>query len=64
MKVLRVLSCTSRMTPWPVVREMFDLYRAHYVDNGLPGGLAFMPLVSVADTDEEAMRNAERRAGC
>jgi alkanesulfonate monooxygenase SsuD/methylene tetrahydromethanopterin reductase-like flavin-dependent oxidoreductase (luciferase family) len=50
------------LTPWPVVREMFDLYRAHYVDNGLPGGLAFMPLVSVADTDEEAMRNADEIA--
>lgn len=50
------------LTPYPVVRELFDLYRANYIDNGVPGGLAFMPLVYVADSDEEAMKGADEIA--
>ncbi len=44
------------------VRLLFDHYRSHYVDNGVPGGLAYMAFVSVAETDEEAMRGAEEIA--
>ena len=50
------------LTPHTTTRQLFDHYRAHYIDNGLPGGLAFMPLVYVADTDEEAMKGADEVA--
>ena len=50
------------LTPYSNTRQLFDLYRRHYVDNGLAGGLAFMPLVYVADNDEEAMKGADEIA--
>ncbi len=50
------------LQPHAKVRALFDLYREHYADNGLPGGLAFMPLVYVADTEEEAMQGADEIA--
>ena len=42
------------------MRELFDAYRSAYVDNGQPGGggLAFMPLMYVGDTEAEAERGA------
>ena len=48
------------LQPWLKVRELFDAYRASYVDNGQPGGggLAFMPLLYVGDTEAEAERGA------
>jgi alkanesulfonate monooxygenase SsuD/methylene tetrahydromethanopterin reductase-like flavin-dependent oxidoreductase (luciferase family) len=48
------------LQPWPRVRELFDIYRAHYRDNGQPGGggLAFMPILYVGDTEAEAERGA------
>jgi len=48
--------------PHAKVRQLFDHYRANYVDNGVPGGLAYMAFVSVAETDEEAMANADEIA--
>ena len=50
------------LQPHAKVRSLFDLYRTHYVDNGLPGGLAFMPLVYVADTEAEALKGADEIA--
>jgi alkanesulfonate monooxygenase SsuD/methylene tetrahydromethanopterin reductase-like flavin-dependent oxidoreductase (luciferase family) len=50
------------LQPYGKVRELFDLYRANYVGNGLPGGLAFMPLVYVAHSDAEAMAGADELA--
>jgi alkanesulfonate monooxygenase SsuD/methylene tetrahydromethanopterin reductase-like flavin-dependent oxidoreductase (luciferase family) len=49
------------LQPHERVREMFDAYRECYVPNGVPrcGGIAYMPLVHTADSDEEAMRGAE-----
>jgi alkanesulfonate monooxygenase SsuD/methylene tetrahydromethanopterin reductase-like flavin-dependent oxidoreductase (luciferase family) len=43
------------------VKLMFDTYREHYVDNGVPncGGMAYMPMVYTADSEEEAVRGAE-----
>jgi alkanesulfonate monooxygenase SsuD/methylene tetrahydromethanopterin reductase-like flavin-dependent oxidoreductase (luciferase family) len=48
------------LQPWPVVRDLFDVYRANYRDNGQPGGggLAFMPILYVGDTESEAERGA------
>jgi alkanesulfonate monooxygenase SsuD/methylene tetrahydromethanopterin reductase-like flavin-dependent oxidoreductase (luciferase family) len=48
------------LQPWQKVRELFDAYRGSYVDNGQPGGggLAFMPLLYVGDTEAEAERGA------
>ena len=48
--------------PYVKVKQLFDHYRANYVDNGVPGGLAYMAFVSVAETDEEAMANADEIA--
>ncbi|MEX1082990.1 MAG: LLM class flavin-dependent oxidoreductase, partial [Xanthobacteraceae bacterium] len=44
------------LQPYDKVKEMFDTYRASYVDRGLPtgGGVAYMPLVFTGDSDEEA----------
>ena len=50
------------LQPATKVRTLFEHYRKHYLSNGIPGGLAFMPLVSVGDTDEEAMKNADEIA--
>ena len=50
------------LSPHENVRKIFDLYRENYVSNGLPGGLAYMPLVFTAETDEEAMKGADEIA--
>ena len=50
------------LQPHAKVRSLFDLDRANDVDNGIPGGLAFMPLVYVADTEEEAMKRVDEIA--
>jgi alkanesulfonate monooxygenase SsuD/methylene tetrahydromethanopterin reductase-like flavin-dependent oxidoreductase (luciferase family) len=49
------------LQPYDKVREMFDAYRECYRPIGVPGcgGMAYMPLVYTADTEEEAMRGAE-----
>ena len=48
------------LQPYPKVRMLFDAYRSAYVENGQPGGggLAFMPLMFVADTESEAEAEA------
>jgi alkanesulfonate monooxygenase SsuD/methylene tetrahydromethanopterin reductase-like flavin-dependent oxidoreductase (luciferase family) len=48
------------LQPYPKVRMLFDAYRSAYVENGQPGGggLAFMPLMYVADTESEAETGA------
>jgi alkanesulfonate monooxygenase SsuD/methylene tetrahydromethanopterin reductase-like flavin-dependent oxidoreductase (luciferase family) len=48
------------LQPHERVREMFDAYRACYVPNGVPGcgGIAYMPLIYTADSEEEAQRGA------
>ena len=40
---------------------MFDAYRSTMADHGLPGGagMAFMPLVYTADSEEEAEKGAK-----
>lgn len=50
------------LLPHERARKLFDIYRSHFVDRGVPGGLAFMPLVYVAHSDEEAMKGAEELA--
>ena len=50
------------LQPHAKVKQLFDHYRANYRSNGIPGGLAFMPLVYVADSDEEAMKGADEIA--
>jgi alkanesulfonate monooxygenase SsuD/methylene tetrahydromethanopterin reductase-like flavin-dependent oxidoreductase (luciferase family) len=49
------------LQPYQQVRHLFDVYRANYRDNGQPngGGLAFMPLLYVADNEAEAERGAQ-----
>jgi alkanesulfonate monooxygenase SsuD/methylene tetrahydromethanopterin reductase-like flavin-dependent oxidoreductase (luciferase family) len=49
------------LQPHEKVREMFDAYREHYVDNGVPndGGIAYMPLVYTSDSEADAARGAE-----
>ena len=49
------------LQPHERVREMFDAYRENYRPIGVPrcGGIAYMPLVYTADSDEEAQRGAE-----
>jgi len=48
------------LQPADAVRTIFDAYRESYVDNGVPGcgGLAYMPLLYTADSEEEAMAGA------
>ena len=48
------------LQPHQKVREMFDAYRGAHKDTGLPGGggVAYMPLVFVADTEKEAEEGA------
>ena len=50
------------LQPFAKVRELFDLYRQHYRSNGLAGGVAYMPLVYVADNEEDAMKGADEIA--
>jgi alkanesulfonate monooxygenase SsuD/methylene tetrahydromethanopterin reductase-like flavin-dependent oxidoreductase (luciferase family) len=49
------------LLPHDKVRPLFDTYRKHFVEHGMPGGggLAYMPLVYVADSDSEADKGAE-----
>jgi alkanesulfonate monooxygenase SsuD/methylene tetrahydromethanopterin reductase-like flavin-dependent oxidoreductase (luciferase family) len=49
------------LQPYKQVRYLFDAYRANYRDNGQPGGggLAFMPIVFVGDSEAEAERGAQ-----
>jgi alkanesulfonate monooxygenase SsuD/methylene tetrahydromethanopterin reductase-like flavin-dependent oxidoreductase (luciferase family) len=49
------------LQPHSKVREMFDVYREHHVDRGLPGGggVAYMPLVFTGDTEDEAEKGAK-----
>jgi len=49
------------LQPYDKVKEMFDTYRANYVERGLPtgGGVAYMPLVYTGNSDEEAEKGAQ-----
>ena len=49
------------LQPHEKVKEMFDAYRGAYKDTGLPGGggVAYMPLVFVADNEREAEEGAK-----
>lgn len=48
------------LQPYERVKVLFDAYRSSYKPNGQPGGggLAFMPLVYVANSDKEAEAGA------
>lgn len=48
------------LQPYMKVRELFDAYRSAYKPNGQPGGggLAFMPLLYVADNERDAEAGA------
>jgi alkanesulfonate monooxygenase SsuD/methylene tetrahydromethanopterin reductase-like flavin-dependent oxidoreductase (luciferase family) len=48
------------LQPYEKVRELFDAYRAAYKPNGQPGGggVAFMPLLYVADNEADAEAGA------
>lgn len=48
------------LQPHTKVKEMFDAYRSAHKDTGLPGGggVAYMPLVFVGDTEKEAEEGA------
>lgn len=52
------------LQPYPQVTKLFDAYRDAYLDNGQPGGggLAFMPLMYVGDTEAEAEAGARELA--
>lgn len=52
------------LQPYQQARRLFDAYREAYVDNGQPGGggLAFMPLMYVGDTEAEAEAGARELA--
>ena len=49
------------LQPYENTRKLFDAYRAHYVDSGVPrsGGTAFMPLVYTTDSEADAARGAD-----
>ena len=49
------------LQPYENTRSLFDEYRKHYVDAGVPhqGGTAFLPLVYTADFDGEAEKGAQ-----
>ena len=49
------------LQPYENTRSLFDEYRKHYVDAGVPhqGGTAFLPLVYTADSDSEAEKGAQ-----
>ena len=49
------------LQPHQKVKEMFDAYRSSFKDTGLPGGggVAYMPLVFVADNEREAEEGAK-----
>jgi alkanesulfonate monooxygenase SsuD/methylene tetrahydromethanopterin reductase-like flavin-dependent oxidoreductase (luciferase family) len=50
------------LQPYDKVKDMFDAYRANFVDHGLPGGggIAYMPLVYTADNEKEAEEGAKQ----
>jgi alkanesulfonate monooxygenase SsuD/methylene tetrahydromethanopterin reductase-like flavin-dependent oxidoreductase (luciferase family) len=50
------------LQPYDKVREMFDAYRECYRPIDVPGcgGMAYMPVVYTADSEEEALRGAEQ----
>ena len=50
------------LQPYDKVKDMFDAYRANFVDHGLPGGggIAYMPLVYTADNETEAEEGAKQ----
>jgi alkanesulfonate monooxygenase SsuD/methylene tetrahydromethanopterin reductase-like flavin-dependent oxidoreductase (luciferase family) len=52
------------LQPYPQVKKLFEAYRAAYADNGQPGGggLAFMPLMYVGETEAEAEAGARELA--
>jgi alkanesulfonate monooxygenase SsuD/methylene tetrahydromethanopterin reductase-like flavin-dependent oxidoreductase (luciferase family) len=50
------------LLPHEKARALFDIYREHYAYNGVPGGMAFMPLVYTADSEAEAAAGAEELA--
>ena len=52
------------LQPYQQVRMLFDTYREAYRDNGQPGGggVAFMPIVYVGDTEAEAERGVRELA--
>lgn len=49
------------LQPYENTRKLFDEYRRHYVESGVPrsGGTAFMPLVYTSDSDSDAERGAQ-----
>ncbi len=49
------------LQPASVVKEMFDVYRANFVEHGLPGGggMAYMPLVFTGETEDDARKGAQ-----
>jgi alkanesulfonate monooxygenase SsuD/methylene tetrahydromethanopterin reductase-like flavin-dependent oxidoreductase (luciferase family) len=49
------------LLPHQQVRPLFDAYREHFVEHGLPGGggIAYMPLVHTAASQSEAEKGAE-----
>ena len=49
------------LLPHEKVKSLFDAYRANFVERGLPGGggVAYMPLVHVAESEAEAVKGAE-----
>jgi alkanesulfonate monooxygenase SsuD/methylene tetrahydromethanopterin reductase-like flavin-dependent oxidoreductase (luciferase family) len=49
------------LQPHANTRMLFDEYRKHFVDSGVPrsGGTAYMPLVYTADSDAEAEEGAK-----
>ncbi len=52
------------LQPHQQARKLFDAYRENYKDNGQPGGggVAFMPLMYVGDTEVEAEAGARELA--
>jgi alkanesulfonate monooxygenase SsuD/methylene tetrahydromethanopterin reductase-like flavin-dependent oxidoreductase (luciferase family) len=50
------------LQPHTGVRALFDLYRKSFVNHGVSGGLAFMPLVYTADSEAEALAGAQEMA--
>ncbi len=57
----RGLTFATFLQPHEKVKWMFDGYRSAYIDRGVPGsgGTAFMPLVFIGDTEEEASEGAK-----
>lgn len=58
MKVVAMAVFATFLQPHQKVKMMFDAYRSAYKDTGLPGGggVAYMPLVFVADNEKKPRR--------